>query len=449
MKKILVIALTVALFFVGSVVITQDAQAVPAFARQTGHACTTCHFQTYPSLNSFGRAFKAGGFTQIGDQGKIEDEGLSIPNVLNASLVTKFRYQQAGGKGTVGGVDYSKYGKGKGELQIPDEAALLIGGRAAENVGFLLEADAGEGLLTSFKMPIGLYHGGDTNLELVLFTTDALGASYGYELLNTGSLRSQRPWEARTAMSAQQYIGTATAAEGFALGVASDMFFVNLSLWGPAHGTVDTGFNLSQYARVAITPNVGGWDLGVGLQYWGGETTVGDKDAMLSSTASGEFELDPATGTISTTKNTAGSAGVYETKATAFDIQAQGEVGGMPLGVYISYATAPKKDTGSTKTNLFNDTTANDMTATAIAAEIGVVPNKVTLGAGYRMGQRASTSDRDDNAIMIGGKYMLAQNVQVQLNYEMYSGSYYTANSDAVGKKNGTSLLTLMLFSAF
>lgn len=52
--------------------------------------CTACHFQSYPALNQFGRAFKAGGYTMIGAQLKIEGtDGLSLPATLNAGVVTK------------------------------------------------------------------------------------------------------------------------------------------------------------------------------------------------------------------------------------------------------------------------------------------------------------------------------------------------------------------------
>lgn len=91
-RNIVALLVISAVAFVGSFFIAKDASAVPSFARQTGHACSTCHFNGFPTLNSFGRAFKAGGFTDIGSQGKIEDEGLSIPDTLNVSLVTKFRY---------------------------------------------------------------------------------------------------------------------------------------------------------------------------------------------------------------------------------------------------------------------------------------------------------------------------------------------------------------------
>src|SRR3989338_574991 len=95
MKKtsILLVLATICTFAV-SLWIVPEANAVPAFARQTGQACSTCHFQHFPALNAFGRAFKAGGYTQIGGQGKIEGEDLSIPDPLNASLVTKIRYRR-------------------------------------------------------------------------------------------------------------------------------------------------------------------------------------------------------------------------------------------------------------------------------------------------------------------------------------------------------------------
>ena len=132
------ILLAFAIFFAFAVSfwIIPKANAVPAFARQTGLACSTCHFQHYPALNAFGRAFKAGGYTQIGGEGKVEGEDLSIPDTLNASLVTKVRYQKTNGKDNNN--ENGSTDTNKGQLQFPDEAALLIGGRAGEHVGFLL-----------------------------------------------------------------------------------------------------------------------------------------------------------------------------------------------------------------------------------------------------------------------------------------------------------------------
>lgn len=48
----------------------RPAQAVPAFASQTGLACTACHVGGFgPQLTPFGRAFKITGYTQRGGQG--------------------------------------------------------------------------------------------------------------------------------------------------------------------------------------------------------------------------------------------------------------------------------------------------------------------------------------------------------------------------------------------
>src|SRR3990167_6242483 len=132
MKKTNVL-LAFAAFFVFSVSlwVVPEPNAVPAFARQTGLACSSCHFQHYPTLNAFGRAFKAGGYTMVGGQSLIEGDMLSLPSVLNASMVLKVMYRKTNGD--------EKTGDNMGSLKFPDEAALLIGGRAGEHVGFLLE----------------------------------------------------------------------------------------------------------------------------------------------------------------------------------------------------------------------------------------------------------------------------------------------------------------------
>lgn len=388
-----------------------ESQAVPAFARQTGMACAACHFQTYPAINAFGRAFKASGYTLIGAQEKVEGDDLSLPVVLNASLVTKFRYQKTNG-------DDKRVATNTGELQFPDEAALLIGGRAGEHVGFLLElatfgeADvAGDGefsLFGSFKMPI-TYKVGGTDLSFIPFSTDAGGASYGFELLNTGAQRFQRVGEDRSALMAQQYLGLgAGEAEGFAFVAANEMGFVNVSLWAPIHGSFAME-SLAPYFRAALTPSFGNWDTGFGVQYFSGEAE--------------EDDLSLATGNVVE----------YKTEGWAVDGQAQGEVAGMPLGVYVAIGEA-SADT------VFNSS-ADDRTAWSIHGQLGVLPGKATVILGYRSADRGTV---DDNALTLGGTYQLAQNVQVQLNHVEFSGSRYDT-----AQASGDRRTTLMLFSAF
>ncbi|MDH4235429.1 MAG: hypothetical protein OEV15_09895, partial [Gallionella sp.] len=139
-----------------------EAVAVPAFARQTGMACNACHQQHFPVLNSFGRAFKAGGYNMMGAQGKVEGEHLSIPDTLNASMVLKIRYQKEsqGGNSSANtikdGAGTALDGTQNGQMQFADEFALLFGGRVAENVGFLMEANLvgpGAPLTGGLKLP--------------------------------------------------------------------------------------------------------------------------------------------------------------------------------------------------------------------------------------------------------------------------------------------------------
>ena len=48
----------------------RPAEAIPAFAQQTGQPCTACHIGAYgPQLTPLGRAFKIGGYTQTGGDG--------------------------------------------------------------------------------------------------------------------------------------------------------------------------------------------------------------------------------------------------------------------------------------------------------------------------------------------------------------------------------------------
>lgn len=418
MRKSLILA--AALIFMAAVILynPEDSNAMPGFARQTGMSCTTCHYQHFPALNPFGRAFKSSGYTTTGAQSMIEDEILSLPVTLNASLVTKVRYQKRNGESATG----SAGALNKGQTQFPDEGSLLIGGRAGEHVGFLLEAqiiDNTAPAFASFKMPI--VYGNEYKFLVIPFTTDSQGVSYGFELLNTGALRLMRPMEHRTETSAQQYIGTASGATGAAFVVAHSMFFANYSIWSPTAGTNSTGPHIN-YVRLAATPTVGGWDLGAGLQWWSGTSTEPEATAGAGPTRT-------------------------RAKAMALDVQAQGDAGPVPLGVYLTYAKADKSKSGEIA-NMYNASTNRAKSAWTLSAEAGVIPHKLVVQAGYRAGKNgdaANTGKDKDNATTIGANYSLAQNVNFQLNHSWYTGNANKGNLRA----SGNMLTTLMLFAAF
>lgn len=393
--------------------IAPQAFAIPGYSRQTGMACNGCHFQTFPALSEFGRSFKAGGYTMIGSQLKIEgSEGLSLPATLNASVVTKIRYQKSNGPASVAG---QKTSTNDGQLQFPDELLLMVGGRVSENIGVQLESNLnnpGGPVVESFKMPF-IYTMGGVQAGVVPFTTATQGVAYGFELMNTGAVRGGRIMEARSSFSAQQYIGTATAAEGIALVASNTLYFANLSKWSPRSVGDKSGSPSANYLRVAFTPSLGGWDAGIGVQSWSGR-------AVDTSTI-------PA---------------VVETKAYAIDAQAQGEVATMPLGIYFTHASANASAAGPVQ-NLFNGN-AKAKTATTVAGQLGVLPGKATVLMAYRKGDTGAATANGDNSLMIGGTYQVVQNVQLQLNHEMFTGSKYDG-----APADGDRLTTFMLFAAF
>ena len=395
--------------------------AIPAFARQTGNACSTCHYQHYPALNDFGRDFKAGGYTDMGKQEKIEKADMSLPSVLNASLFFKLRYQKTNGS------DASPANPtNSGDVQFPDEFALLFGGRVSQNIGFFLEgqlASHNDPFLANFKIPF-MFEVGNSKAGVIPFTSDSLGAAFGFELLNTGAVHNIRTIEHGEETSAAQYIGTATKAEGLAFVYYDRLFHVNLTKWSPNHVAGGSGTNgkpTANYLRAAVTPVLKGWDLGVGAQAWSG-------------TANRE---DPAN---------AGLRADVATKAWAIDAQAQGNVGDFPLGIYFSHAVAKGSPTGSTP-NLFNEGEPNNKKGTAVSAELGILPNKATLMLAYLKGNTGAETSSGDNALTIGGTYMVAQNVQLQLLYTKRSGSLYDDPNSRPA--TGNNLMTLMLSAGF
>ena len=385
--------------------------AIPAYSRQTGMACNACHFQSYPALNQFGRSFKAGGYTMIGSQQKIEgSEGLSLPATLNASVVTKIRYQKSNGPATTAGAATNT---NDGQLQFPDELLFMVGGRVSENIGVQLEMDltGGNPVVANFKMPF-IYDVGGVKAGVVPFTTAGQGVAYGFELLNTGAVRGARIMEARSSFSAQQYIGTGSDAQGIALVASNAMFFANFSKWSPRAVGDPTGSPTANYLRVAFTPSLGGWDTGIGVQSWSGSATVPTANAYI------------------------------KTEAYALDAQVQGEVAAMPLGIYLTYANASASKAGEAP-NLFNSQLKAEK-ATTIAGQLGVLPGRATLLMAYRNADTGAATANGDNSLMIGGTYQVVQNVQLQLDYEMFSGSKYDGSP-----ANGDNLATLMLFAAF
>lgn len=407
-----------------SVVFAPQASALPAFARQTGMTCFTCHQQHFPVLNSFGRAFKASGYTIMGTQGVIEGEHLSLPNTLNAAILLKARYQKDNGPVSAPGQPNTP---SDGMVQFGDELSLFFGGRVAENIGVLFEGNtvASGALMAGIKMPF-MFDAGNTKLSVIPFSTDALSVQYGYELSSGGVMRANRWAENRRETSAVQYnadqglnLGGAT---GVALVAQNDMGFINYTKWSPNYGMGANGgaFNSydmgSNYIRVAATPTLGDWAIVAGVGIMGGESLIGD----------------PAV--------PAAAAVLAETKQTFADFQAHGVVGANELGVYAQYANAPVAAAGGTSAYGAGATARKAFT---IGADYSVMPHVLSIGAAYRNAQNGSATNNGDNAVTLTAVYDLAMNVALHANYSTYSGSAHT------GAGATTNLYTLLLEAAW
>jgi len=267
---------------------------------------------------------------------------------------------------------------------------------------------------------------------VVPFTTDDHGASYGFELLNTGAnvVHQMSPASGLNgahsmALSAQQFIGTAGSATGVAFVANSSMGFINLTKYdqsGIANGTL--AVLGSTYVRVAGMFDLAGWDAGAGIQIWSGNSAA----------------------------HTAGTYAYADTKAKAIDGQMQGKIGVTPVGFYASYATAPAGTNtynmdpaaavpGSAVTGVYGTATRS---AFNISAEVGVIPDKVTLGVALRYGKSGvaiagGPGNATDNALTLLATYKLAQNMLASFSLTSASGGYWdAAHQNALGSATTT-----------
>ena len=432
----LVVVLTVIIFI-------PKATAIPSFSRQASLSCKACHSQHAPILNGFGQAFKAAGYPIMGTQGTIESDNLSIPETLNASMVMKARYQKSNGAATdlISGDTTNS-----GQWQVPDEFSLYFGGRIAQTVGFFFEGNtSGNKLITGFKLPAAIYIA-DAKFSVIPFMTDFQGASYGYEQSSTGAAHNVTWAEHRQEISAQQYIGSDTAATGLAIVAQNDNGYINLSRWAPAFtarkGAAQT--LSSTYLRIVATPTLqtpnGDWSIQVGAQIWRGTNYALDS----LSTASGLVSVD--------------------THASALDFQAYGLLDGKELGLYATWAKSPAGT--AAQPNILNvgrfsgiiEPTMyrlNERKAWTVGAEYSVIPDTLHIGAAYRSANTGGTANTalspatignnpSDNAITLTGVYNASQNIEFHVNHSFYSGSLYNTP-----QPNGDQLTTFMLQAAW
>ena len=404
-------------FFVVLVVFIVDigtAEAIPAFSRQTGQSCSSCHSQHFPTLNSFGRMFKANGYTMAGGQKQVEGKDISLPQSLNLALVGALQYVKGGDETEVG---------------FPASLSLYAGGRMGKKSGFLLElpfekteVEATDSMNQGIKGEshaslanygslkwnyVTPYKG--INLGVNAYSSEGSGPAYGYELLSTGAMGMSVPLGGTNAMGAiglhKEHGATLMgkfnpgghggpgAATGFGVSAQTSNWFVYASQYVISQKIEHIGDPaFANYLRAAWTPSLRGFDLGMGVQIYSGKSKKADGTAV-------------------------------EANAFTADFQAQGAVREMPLGVYITYANAPKSS-GGTK-NWYNGSDEGDNSAFSVLGELGVLEN-LSVALGY---VDATYNDHDSgkmkgNSTIVGLNYLFAANIRSELKYVSIGGDF-------------------------
>jgi len=139
----------------------------------------------------------------------------------------------------------------------------------------------------------------------------------------------------------------------------NELYHIVYAAWVPEHN-VSKISSPAHYLRFALTPQYKGWDFGI----------------------------------------------------YAFNFQAMGNIG-RPLTITLTYGNA-KNESNS----LFNTGTDNKTAITGLA-EVGLVPDRFLMSIGYR--NATDENGNSDDAEMVGAKYMLNRNVQLQLDYAHYN----------------------------
>lgn len=394
MKKLFTLVLATAVVMVGSLIAPKTAEAVPAFARQVGVSCSACHFQHLPKLNAFGRSFKVGAMTQTSND-LLEDDGLSIPTVMNVGMVMKYRYKKTG---EVEAADVPS-GKERGQWNMPDEIALFVGGRMGEHWGYITEGATPD---THNKILYTTDVGGIT-AGAIVYSTEGGGPAYSLEIANNSN-RFNREFENRSETMAQFAIGDG-AAQGEAAGISgyasNELFFANVGLYGPGLGDADVGFGFSNYLRVAITPPIGdGMNLIVGAQM------------VMGQTVSGDCENEAGTPIECT----------FKTNSSTYDLQLQMEdIGGMSLEVAGAMRVDPAETgLGEGEFNVYNSG-EKDESAISLTTGLGFGHNGVKA-AYLGVTNKGGTEGADYSAMTVGGWLAFTQNVELVLEYTIYSG---------------------------
>jgi len=385
MKKFILSAASFAVVAISAVAVAPTtSEAIPAFARQTGAACLACHHLSFPALSAFGRSFKQGAFTDVGEQTLIEDDLLSITSAVNLTLVLRPQFSSTTVSG--GGVP-SVTTK---TAVIPADAVLIFGGRVGTNTGTFVEFAAADPIpFANFKLTHSVDMGG-MKVGASVFRS-GFGETYAMEVGSTfgqhGGMLGGKALSASNTIS-----NNAGGTGGVGIFAANDMITASVSLvsaGAAVSGVVGNGWKLAPSARIFGTAEVGGFELGFGAGLTSGTTGNAQTAAAL---------LLPLGTTL-------------EMKKWMVDMQAQGEIGDMGFAFYADYASASASTL--TKLNFFNPGVAGNLKGYSFRGELKPIHTVVVMAGIGRLSDNASKTAQ----WQVGAEYEIYQNFVLALSY--------------------------------
>jgi hypothetical protein len=113
----------------------RTAGAVPSFSRQTGLACSACHYQ-FPQLTPFGRLFKLNGFSIVGLK------VITEPNKKNGSALALLPIPPLAAMFQISLTHLGKARPGtqNDDVAFPQQFSLFLGGAISPHFGTLIQA---------------------------------------------------------------------------------------------------------------------------------------------------------------------------------------------------------------------------------------------------------------------------------------------------------------------
>ena len=381
-----------------------EAQATPAFARQMDMNCMSCHNQSVPMLNSFGRAFKLSGYTMTsGNKSMITggDLGISVPVAINAGVGMKSTYTQ------------SDATNARSELAIPAGSAIMIGGKVSDNMGanVLFNGDGIVHMQVAYSAPVAAGNAGIT-----YYGTMGHGPFIGIESNNTGLHKELQMFDSSSRTNAIQSRGMGLGkgpASGLTAFYGGNGLKVAAGIWSLGfnstytNGGLDTDGGFGRLYRLTYdTPQLAGWDFTVGAFGVSG-THEGTTATLFENTGAG-FASAPWLA--------ASPINEHEVNSNGFDIQAQGQIAGIDTQVILANVSSYEF-----KINTLNSPPAPanpvNMDFSATSLEMQIMP---TSAIGIRLGYMTSTNnnaatDADTKTTGFGVNYNYADNVRFSL----------------------------------